>query len=201
MQTIVRGVVLLCFFAPFVAAQAQPTNMQVYQDLAVRCLAAAPDTAQVFRIEAPVDRPYLREALSELWQQEGRTLYLADSSSQVTAPVPPRLSLTVEDSRVHYAHARRKKLTRTVTLAVRYALTGPDGQLLQEAGCSDTFTDTIRRSEREKLESLAYPETQGNDPGGGWVRRFLEPAVLATATVVAVYLFFSLRSDSGSSTP
>ena len=105
------------------------------------------------------------------------------------------MSPFIEEARVGYARARRKQLNRTVTLALRYTFAAADGRLLGEARCRETFTDTIRRADRADLESEAFPETQGDAPRAGWMRRYLEPAVLAAATAITVYLFFNLRSD------
>ena len=194
-----RALVLLGCLAPMagrtVRAQQPPTNLETYQTLALRCLASVPDTAQALALDAPALMPYLRTALTDAWRREGRALFLADTSFQASGPPPPRLRYAIEEARVAYARARRKQLDRTVTLALRYTFTGADGRLLGEARCRETFTDTIRRADRTALETDAFPETQSDPPRAGWMRRYLEPAVLAAATAITVYLFFNLRSD------
>ncbi len=198
-MTWMRALVVLVCLAPAcgVAARAQPapTNLEAYQMLAVRCLAQAPDTARVLVLDAPALMPYLRAALAETWRRDERALFLADTSFQAAGPPPPRLVYTIEEARVDYARARRKHLDRTVTLALRYTFAAANGRLLGEDRCRETFTDTIRRSDRAGLESEAFPETQGEAPRAGWMRRYLEPTVLAAATAITVYLFFNLRSD------
>ncbi len=186
---------LFCFVLLLAAgpARAQPTNLEAYQTLALRCLAAVPDTVRALRLEAPAQMPYLRTALVNRWRQDGRTLFVPDSSVQVLAL--PRLRYAVEAAEVAYARAGRRQLQRTVTLALRYTFTAPDGRLLADDRCRDTFTDAIRRTERDALESGAYPETQGAAPPGSWRRRYLEPALLGAATAVTIFLFFNLRSD------
>ena len=191
-------VVLLCLApmaGPTARAQPAPTNLEAYQTLALRCLASVPDTAQVLALDAPARMPYLRTALTDAWRRDGRTLFLADTSFQTNAPPTPRLRYAIEEARVAYARARRKHLDRTVTLALRYTFTAADGRLLGEARCREAFTDTIRRADRAALESETFPETRGDPPRAGWMRRYLEPAVLAAATAITVYLFFNLRSD------
>ncbi len=188
------GAVLACLaLMPLSAAFAQPTNLEAYQRLALRCLAEAPDTVQAFRLEAPAQMPYLRTALTQRWREEGRVLFLADSLA--SGPATARLRYEIEQAQVAYARAPGKQLVRTVTLALRYTFTTADGRLLREDRCRDTLTDTIRRSDRAALEWEAFPETLGETPRGGWMRRYLEPAILAVATAVTVYLFFNIRSQ------
>ena len=190
------GAVLACLaLMPLSAAFAQPTNLEAYQTLALRCLAEAPDTTQAFWLDAPAQMPYLRTALAQRWRQEGRALFLADSLQHVSGPAIARLRYEIEEAQVAYARAPRKQLVRTVTLALRYTFTAADGRLLREDRCRDTLTDTIRRSDRAALEWDAFPETQGEAPRGGWTRRHLEPAIVAVATAVTVYLFFNIRSQ------
>ncbi len=190
------GAVLACLaLMPLSAAFAQPTNLEAYQGLALRCLAEAPDTTQAFGLDAPAQMPYLRTALAQQWRQEGRALFLADSLQHVSGPEIAWLRYKIEEAQVAYARAPGKQLVRTVTLALRYTFTAADGRLLREDRCRDTLTDTIRRSDREALEWDAFPETQGEAPRGGWIRRYLEPTIVAVATAVTVYLFFNIRSE------
>ena len=133
--------------------------------------------------------------LGRTWREDGRALFLADSAAQRGGPAAVRVMYTIEEARVGYERARRKQLARTVTLALRYSVTASNGRLLAEDRCRETFSDTIRRAGRAPLESEAFPETQGTVPRAGWMRRYLEPAVLAAATAITVYLFFNLRSD------
>lgn len=177
------------------AAHAQATNLAAYQDLAVRCLAGVPDTVKAFRLDASEQMPYLRAALVERWQAEGRTLYLADSSFQTTGTPPPRLRYEIEQARVAYARAGRKQMDRTVTLGLRYTFIDSDGRLLHDDRCLDSFTDTLRRADQDAIQTDAFPETQAEPPPGSWRRRFLEPAVLAAATAVTIFLFFNLRNE------
>lgn len=170
-----------------------PTNLEVLQSLAVECLSGAvPDSMLAFRLDAPEQRPYLRTALVRRWQGAGRRMYVtADSAS---TPLPT-LAYDAEAVEVAYARARRRAVERTVTLALQYTLTAADGRLLRDTRCRDTYTDTVPREAMATLESAAHPETQADPPPGGWLRRYAQPAVVAAATVVTAFLFFSLRSD------
>ena len=55
-----RAVLACLALMPLSAAFAQPTNLEAYQKLALRCLAEAPDTTQAFWLDAPAQMPYLR---------------------------------------------------------------------------------------------------------------------------------------------
>lgn len=180
------------------AAGAQPTNQEALEALAVGCLADVPDGLDAFRLDVPAATPYLQTALVARWSAPGRAVYVADSTATSALPT---LSVAVDEAAVTYARAGRGAYDRTVRLAVRHALTAPDGRILSAEACSDAYTDTIARSQVARLESPTYPETQGAQPQAGWVRRYAQPAVLATAVVVTVYLFFSLRSDRADDVP
>ena len=174
-------------------AVAQPTNLEAFQALAVQCLAEAPGAAQRFRLAAPAQMPYLRTALLDRWRADGRTAFLADS---VAAPGDlPQLRYEIEEVGVAYERAGRKRLARTVTLGLRYDLVGADGEVLADDRCRHVHADAIRRADLEALEAPAFPETQAEAPGGGFRQRYLEPALLATATAVTIFLFFNLRSE------
>ena len=58
------------------------------------------------------------------------------------------------------------------------------------------MSDSISREALSTVESDAFPMTSAPHPAKGWFKRYLEPVVLTTATVLGVYLFFTLRSDS-----
>jgi hypothetical protein len=180
-------------------ARAQTSNLTAFQNLALQCLAEAPDTARAFRLDAPAQMPYLRTALTEAWRQDGRAVFLADSSYQRPARPLPLLQYQIEAVDVAYARAGRRRVDRALSLGLRYSFTAPDGRLLDERACRDTFTDTIRRRNLAAVEDEAFPETRGEAPASGWFRRYLEPAVAVAATAVTVFLFFSLRSDRADS--
>lgn len=183
---------IVCCAAP---CRAQPANLAVYQDLAATCLADAPDTLRAFRLEAPARMPYLRPALAARWTAEGRTLFVADPADSAGAALP-RLAFEVEEAAVAYARASRRRVRRSVALALRYSIVAADGRLLAEDRCRQTYADVVDARSLAALESAAYPETHAERPPAGWLRRYLEPALLTAATAVGVYLFFTLRSQA-----
>lgn len=172
-------------------AAAQPTNAEAYAALARDCMTALPDSVDAFTLDAPAAMPYLRTALVGPWRAEGRRVFVADSA----AAARPRLAVRVERAAVDYERAGRRRVARTVTLALRVTLTGPDGDLWQERACPGVYQDVVPRAALARLEDPAFAETQGPVPEGGRLRRWVEPAVLTAAAAVTVYLFFTVRSD------
>ncbi len=173
-------------------AGAQPTNREVFVRLAQECLDKAPESATAFRLDAGERLAFIRADLVSRWQTAGYVLYEADSSAGAGLPL---LRYRIEEAAVRYERAARGALQRSVVLSLTYALTATDGRVVREQPCRLSSTDVIRRSDVERVESPGYPETQAPLPRGGFVRRYLEPAVLLGAVAVGVYLFFSLRSE------
>lgn len=179
---------------PF-AVRAQPTNVEVFQQLALQCLETVPDTVRAFRLEAPSQMPYLRSALLEQWQDTDYLVFLADTLRFNVPDDLPLLAYSIRQVGLAYTHQGRKRLRRDVTLDLHYRLTAANGQVLSDQSCTTPYTDTIARNAAKHLSDPAYTETAAPIPAG-WLRRYLEPAVLTAATAVTVYLFFNLRSTS-----
>ncbi len=171
--------------------QAQQTNQAAFIALGTACLGPLPGDVQSFYLDAPSQMPYLRSALIQTWQQEGRRIFVSDT----TAALLPTLRYTIEAVAVDYARQGRKQVARTVSLGLRYALTTADGEVLRDAPCSDTFQDVLSRKALAEVETPTFPETQAPPPPPGGLGRYLEPALLTAATAVSVFLFFTLRSD------
>lgn len=167
----------------------QSTNLALYQDLAIECLAAVPGEVDSLSLESPTRMPFLRSALIARWQEDGRSIFEADSSRDVA-----HLVYHIDDARVVYGRADGD-VARHVVLGMRYTLTAPDGRILADDRCAKDFSDVIPRGALAAVENEAYAETQADPPEAGWFRRYLEPVVITAATAVAVYLFFTLRSN------
>lgn len=181
-------------------AVAQPsedlhTNAEVYQHLALECLATLPTALEAVILDAPSSMPFIQSALVVQWQQTNKTVYLADSSQAIPSSIP-NLRFTIPSARVSYARLSRRSMQRTVQLTTHKTLTDAAGVVLQDATCERQHIDSLRVAELKRIESDAYPETRGTPPKAGWPRRLLEPLVLTTATAISVYLFFNLRSNS-----
>lgn len=192
-----EALVVAGFLTAFAALPvvAQDTNLTIYQELALECLRELPSEVDTLSLDAWTQMPYLRTALVESWKSGGHEVYALDNSPPQAASLP-RLTIAVEDASVAYSVADRRRLNRRVRLGLQYVLTGPDGRIILDDRCSRTASDTIYRSAVAQLEDQAYTETQGELPRAGWLRRIVEPAVIAGATAVGVYLFFTLRSQS-----
>jgi len=186
----------LLVWAPI--AQAQPTNVEVFQQLALDCLQAAPGTAQAFRLEAPSQMPYLRTVLLNHWQNDNRLVFFTDTTRYAPPRDLPLLRYDIAQVALTYTRQGRKALRRDVTLDLRYRLTAANGQALDEQMCTTPYTDVIPRKAAKNLSDLTYSETQAPIPAGG-LRRYLEPAVLTAASAITVYLFFNLRSSGNGS--
>lgn len=172
------------------------TNLEAYQVLAVGCLADVPGSRSAFRLEAAPTMPYLRQALVQHWKQHGRAVFLADTSAAAPAVDMDRLTYGVDLAQVRYEKAGRRVLRRTVELELSYALVARSGEVLADERCRRDYSDSLQRRAVSGRETPAFPETVGVLPRGGFTRRYLEPAVLATASALTVFLFFRLRSES-----
>lgn len=177
------------------SVRAQSTNLEVFQQLALQCLQATPDTAQAFRFEAPSQMPYLRTALLNQWKSDNRLVFFTDTTRYETPRNLPLLRYDIAQVALAYTRTGRKHIRRDVTLDLRYSLIASNGQALAEQTCTTPYTDIIPRKAAKQLGDPAYPETEAAIPAG-WFRRYLEPAVLTAATAVTVYLFFTVRSTS-----
>lgn len=186
------GALLLSLFIVS-PAFGQSTNLSLYQDLAVACLGELPPEVDSLVVESPDRMPFLRSALVARWQEEGRAVFLPDS-----ALAAAHLSYSIEQAEVSY-EKRRRQLAREVRLSLRYTLTNGMGRVLVDDRCIDSRSDLIARGALAGVQNAAYPETQGELPEAGWIRRVVEPVVLTAATAVVVYLFFTLRSSDSDS--
>lgn len=175
------------------SAQELTTNAQVFEDLGLDCLGDVPHAADSLTLVPPSTLPYLTSALIQHWQQQGAELFSTDS----LRTSKPYYSLSWEISRatITYTRAGRKTLSRSAELDLRYSFLGKDGEFLVHDSCQRAFSDRIPKGIVKQLESPAYPETQAELPPDNWMRRYLEPVILAAATGLAAFLFFNLRSD------
>ena len=183
---------VLCALAAHSLAAQVPTNAEIYESHAVECLIAVPDTARAFTLHSPGVMSFLETALVTRWNSADVAVYRTDS--MLTAPLPG-LAYQVEAAQVSYGAAGRKRITRQVSLALRFSWTSRKGQVLRSERCARADEDLVLRRQVASLEHPAYPETTGVLPPAGWPRRYLEPLALGAATVVTVFLFFNLRGS------
>ena len=172
-------------------AQSVPTNMAVLQRVAVDCLLEVPVQTDTLVVSAPEAMPYLTSAVAGAIQERGLVVFLGEEAEAAR----PALSWIVDVAGVNYARAGTGAVERTVRLELQYLFVGPDGRVLGSGPCAQSLTDVVPRDELSALETAAYPETQAEPPKVRWIRRYVEPVVLAVATGLAAFLFFNLRSD------
>jgi hypothetical protein len=175
--------------------QAQPTNVDVFGNLAVQCLGGVPDTSRALMLNAPEGMPYVRSALTKHWLSEGIGVYLTDSAR--AEEVPAHLTVLrygVEDAGIEYSRTSRRTFRRSVRLALRYDLASPSGRLISDDRCRRAYTDDLAVSLLDTIQPDPYPEARAQLTGRSGPGRFLEPIVLGTAMATIVYLFFTVRS-------
>ena len=182
---------------PASLAQDFPTNMQVFSNLGLSCLDSVPAEVDTLVIASPPTLPYVTSALIRHWQQQGKHLFSFDSLRISNSN--PVLSWNVSDAEISYGRVNRKTLSRSAKLNLQYTLLGKQGEFLAHDTCRQSFSDEIPKKLVSELESAAYPETQAELPPDRWIRRHLEPVIIAAATALAAFLFFNLRNDSADS--
>ena len=193
---------LFCLIStPFLSvptlAQDVPSNLSIYEELAINCLGPLARDSDSLLVVPPASMPYVTGALLTSWQDEGRVVF--DSTfARLDAPLPI-LSWKIEHASVNYRRERRKMAARTVYLSLRYTVVSASGKLLEHDVCSEHYDDVVPRDRLPSLEFVAFPETRAEAPPAHWTRRYLEPVVLGTATALAAFLFFNLRSGRADS--
>ncbi|MYF41309.1 MAG: hypothetical protein F4221_10780 [Rhodothermaceae bacterium] len=195
MKTIIGLLVAGCWSCiPVLVSSAQElsTNAQLFENLGLECLGDIPHEADSLTLVPPPNLPDLKSALIQQWQLQGTELFSTDS----LRTSKPYYSLSWEISRatITYARAGRRTLSRSAKLDLRYSFLGKDGEFLVHDSCQRAISDRIPKGIVEQLESPAFPETQAELPPDSWIRRYLEPVILAAATGLAAFLFFNLRS-------
>ena len=176
------------------SARGQETNLRVLERLGLTCLVEAPDAVDTFLLATPDSLPYLRAALTRAWLDRGK---------RITSTAPgegslPTLRYEVENAQVSYQRVGRRTFRREIALGIEYTFLDADGTIRDDRVCSDVAVDTVRTRDLTLLEDPSFRESVGEKPPAGWMRRFVEPAVLVGAVAVGVFLFFSLRSETGS---
>ena len=189
-------IVLLSGFAAFDSVSGQPSNETAYQRLAIACIGDLPDSEPAIELTAPQKMPFVRSALITHWSEQGYRVFWADSLVSDVPEGLSRFSYRIDEAAVTYRRLKKKRINRTVDLSIAATLLTPAGEVLRDDTCRRQYADTLAVADLNAVESSTYPETQAPHPQPGWIRRIVEPVMLTTATVVGVYLFFALRSDS-----
>lgn len=180
--------VFLVFIFGAGAAVAQPSNLEVYQRLAVECVGEVELPAAV-AVDAEAANDYLRAAIISHLIESRRRVYEPGAAADSLAV----LRLRNEAPALTYSRAGRA-VARDASLTLHLTLTMADGRVGHDSACRRSFSDVVERRALERIADAAYPETQAPAPPASWRRRYLEPVIMAGATAVTVLLFFSLRS-------
>jgi hypothetical protein len=184
-------------------SEAQPTNAAVYQSLASSCLDSVAAPLTKFTVRAPERMSFVRTSLVQEWLADGKVIFIDDpttlDTSDESVPVSDTtLAIDIEAAGVEYARGDKKRLKRTVVLSIRYLVRSPSGRVISDAGCDLRYDDEVDRDGAALLALPGHPETEAEIPESNWIRRFGEPLIITAAATVAVFLFFSLRSDQSS---
>ncbi|MCY4205871.1 MAG: hypothetical protein OXE92_09130 [Bacteroidetes bacterium] len=191
---LLSGYLFFCYGPVISSAQELQTNMQIFENLGLACLESVPAEADTLMLSHSSTPPYVISTLINRWQQQGKHLFLSDSLRTQDAHFA--LSWEVTQSVISYTRINRNFLSRSATLSLHYTLLGKHGELIVQDICERSFSDEIPKNSVLDLESIAYPETQAELPPDRWIRRYLEPVIIAAATGLAAFLLFNLRNDS-----
>jgi hypothetical protein len=162
------------------------SNVELLSAMAASCLdgVALPDS--VF-FTPPGRLPFLRGALVEALQGEGKTVFASAGATRGD------LVADLQRAGISYQRGARSMISRTASLALTVELKASDGRILHDELCTRSALDSFDRGLLAALEEAAYPETRGTIPLSRW-QRLAQPLIIATATAAGTLLFFSLRS-------
>ena len=179
-------------------SHAQQKNLNVFQHLAIQCLGSVPKEVKSFRLTAPSAQPYIRSALVSYWRSLDHRIFLPDSSAANSPTSLALLSYSIDEATVTYSRLRKKKVARQILLTTHYSYTSQSGELLDDSSCTQNYKDTLAFADLASIENDIFPETTATHPQKNWLSRYIEPVLLATASALGVYLFFTIRSDNNS---
>src|SRR5690625_4725311 len=136
-----------------------PSNIEVYQNLALVCLtdAALPDS---FSLAESGGAPYIREALVAHWLDEGRAVYADDTTSTARRS---RLSFEADRQTVRYERDGNR-LRRHVELGLHYEVTAADRRLTAASRCDLNHTDVLDRSQIQRVDDARFAATTAELP-------------------------------------
>lgn len=192
-----RSALLLLLLIPFASkAVGQASNMDTYEALAVACMEFMGEVEGDLILDAPAQMPYVRSAITAALQSQGREVFSADSSYAGKPQNLATLRYSIDEASVAYSRLRKKRARREIRLATTNTVTDAEGRLIKDEVCQQQAADTVAIGNIPSLESSSYSETRATPPEAGFARRYLQPVTLAGATVLTVYLFFTLRSEN-----
>lgn len=201
------------FFAAFIgvlplvssrAVLAQETNAHILRQLAGDCVGPVAEPFRTVVLRSDPVSGFLTPGVVAALTGPGRAVYVdpaAPADSLPGRPVDATISFLVDGVTIRYDRSGRRHVARTVELHLAYIATDASARVLADSTCAMSAQDVISRSSLDSIENPDIPLTTGRRPQRSWLRRYVEPAVVASATAVAVYLFFNVRSDTNSDSP
>ncbi|NND73289.1 MAG: hypothetical protein HKN43_17070 [Rhodothermales bacterium] len=164
--------------------------------LAQTCLAPLAESTSEFAYEQVGGYRFLETGVVSMWMDDGKSVSRASAPDSVSAATLVRYE--VHDARVSYLRESRSTLERTVDVRLSGLRFENGVATVSVAECPGTFTDIVDRNDIEAIEDAGIQETRGIIPRSGFLKRYGQPIVAGAASAVAVYLFFSIRSDEAS---
>ncbi len=195
-----RASLFLAFAIVQSGALAQESNLEILQRLTVECV--QPTVVDVASVSLRTDAAHgaLDPAVISALRADNKRVAVANlSQARDSSELPvtdATLSYFVDRSSIRYARSGRRHVNRIIEMDLGYVLVSQGGEVMSDGTCSKSHEDRIGRNRIESVENDAIPMTKGQRPRRSWIRRYAEPIVVGAATGVAVYLFFSVRSDS-----
>lgn len=89
---------------------------------------------------------------------------------------------------------RNNKYQRNIETILSYYIKENDESIIYSYSKTDQMLDTLKTSQLKGIENKFYDFTKGDKVESGWIRKYLEPALITITTIGVVYLFYSLRS-------
>jgi hypothetical protein len=189
---------IVMMVSPILAApsSAQAGHVEQFQSIAIACLGSVPDGMASFVLNGSDRMPFVRTGLIGHWLADGRTVYdTKQNSDSGGASTLPELEYDIEQAGVEYDNVGSGRSRRSVSLALRYELTGPDDQVLSNNSCNRTVADTLDTDMAALLKDARFPETDVTPDNRSWLKKALQPAVVIGAAALGTALFFNLRSE------
>ena len=135
-----------------------------------------------------------------LWLRPGLTTAFKYKNKSDDSPITDAVvTFEIQEATVEYERASRSSISRTIKVQLSGLLLRDGTVVSSVTDCPDTFHDEVNRDNIDAIEHAGIPETMGDIPKSGFLRRFGQPIVVGAASAVAVYLFFSVRSDEAAS--
>ena len=164
--------------------------------MVAECVSPNRIPANPVALSIPEDIAFATPDLISAFRAERRSVFATGDLDDGAREPSSRVLVSLDEALVTYERQSRRRLSRTVSVRLRYIVTDPSDEVVDSDRCEASATDVVARSEIHLIENELYPVTEGMIPGPTGVRRLLGPVVAGAAAVVSAYLLFSLRNES-----